>query len=421
MDNLIIKTSSGLIEGILSSDNKTRIFKGVPYADPPVGNLRFKRPRKKASWQAIRPTKSFSPKAYQADQTKGRLYPKEFYSGDLPPMSEDCLYLNIWTPEKIDKPLPVFMWIHGGAYMHGYASEIAVDGEEFARNGVIFVSINYRTGALAFFTSDELDKEFEDNNSGNLAIHDQIFALDWIIDNIAEFGGDPSNITVGGQSAGCMASQMLITSDLTRGKIKRAILQSAAGFPAFGKIHTKDVLKSYSKELMDILNVSSLEQLRECSPESICNAGYQIIKNPQGLTWGPYLGNDIIKKDPTELIQEKKYHDIEYIIGSTGDELGFGTGELLAKSAINFASLNDNNMYVYCFKHKLPSSDDGAFHSCELWYEFNTLDRCWRDMQEEDYQIAKEMSKEFANFIKGEKPSPDWNKYQKDKPCVRIY
>ena len=151
--NTIVTVKEGALEGAFSDDKQSVIFKGVPYAAPPVGELRWKRPQPHAKWEGVRPALEFSAKAPQADLSKMDLYGKEFYSDENLKQSEDCLYLNIWTPASAqpgDK-LPVFFWIHGGAFMHGSGAEKEFDGEQFAKNGVVFVSINYRVGALGFF------------------------------------------------------------------------------------------------------------------------------------------------------------------------------------------------------------------------------------------------------------------------------
>lgn len=159
--NTIVTVKEGALEGAFSDDKQSVIFKGVPYAAPPVGELRWKRPQPHAKWEGVRPALEFSAKAPQADLSKMGLYGKEFYSDENLKRSEDCLYLNIWTPASAqpgDK-LPVFFWIHGGAFTHGSGAEKEFDGEQFARNGVVFVSINYRVGALGFFAHPELDAE----------------------------------------------------------------------------------------------------------------------------------------------------------------------------------------------------------------------------------------------------------------------
>ena len=427
--DLVVKTKQGLVEGDSCAEGKVRVFKGVPYAEPPIGKLRFARPQTKKSWIGVRPCKSFGPQAWQTDKTKGELYPKEFYSVEMPPMSEDCLYLNIWTPAEVTEKLPVLMWIHGGAYMHGYGSEATMDGENFAKKGVILVTINYRVGALGFFAHDDLEKENAEGVSGNYGYQDQIFALRWIHENIEAFGGDPNRVTLAGQSAGCMSVQTIISSETTKGLVNGAILQSGGGIPGFASDYLLEKQKKVSLDLMEVVGAKSIEELREMSPENICNAGYVVNEQNKGLCWTPNVDGYLLKDTVVNLATNGKIHDIPYMIGSTKDEMGGGTAELLEESAKNFAlsreKLGKPPVYVYHFEHDLPGSDDGAFHSSELWYEFGTLDRCWRPMTEDDYKLSDELSSHWANFVKSLNPNgegvSEWKPYTENDNFVMRY
>lgn len=422
---LTVKTESGLVEGLYSKDKKCLIFRGVPYAEPPVGELRFKRSVPKKPWEGVRPAKAFSPKAYQADMTKDEFYCKEFYSGDTVPMSEDCLYLNIWTPADTgNEKLPVLMWIHGGAYMHGYGSEDEFDGENFAAKGVIMVSINYRVGALGFFAHDELEKENDEGISGNYGMWDQIRALEWIYDNIENFGGDKNRITVCGQSAGCMSTQTLISSDITRGKINSAILQSGGGIPGFARDYNVDVQKKVSLALMKHLGVSTIGELRELSPEAICYGAYAIGPQFDGLCFMPNVDGYLLKDTIPNLAEKGLIHDIPYMIGCTKDEMGGGSADILRQSAINFGKnqekLGKKTPFIYHFTRQLPGDKAGAFHSSELWYVFATYKRCWRPFTEEDIKLADIISSYWANFIKKQDPNDkkltEWRAYSSENP-----
>jgi para-nitrobenzyl esterase len=424
--NLIINTESGSVEGLMSSDQKTRIFRGVPYAEPPIGELRFRRPEKKKSWTGVRPVKAFSPKAFQADLSKDSFYGKEFYAGDTSPMSEDCLYLNIWSPAEASG-LPVLMWIHGGAYMHGYGSEIEFDGEALSKKGVIMVSVNYRVGSLGFFADDELESENPEHISGNYGFWDQIAALKWIYDNIENFGGDKNRITVAGQSAGCMSTQTLISTDLTRGMIHSAVLQSGGGIPGFASDYSIVKQKEISSSMKEYLGVKTVSELRKLSPEAICYAGYAMNGKYKGLSFMPNVDGYLLKKTVVDLALSGSIHDIPYIIGCTHDEMGNGTADMLRTSAVNFAAnqekLHKKPTYIYHFTRQLPGDDSGAFHSSELWYEFGTLKRCWRPFEQCDYDLSETMISYLTNFIKSDDPNseglPCWKPYTSSSP-VRI-
>ena len=249
----IIQTKQGAVEGGLSQDGKTVIFKGLPYAQPPVGDLRFRRPQAHQPWPGVRPCREFGSSCMQADLSAEGFYAKEFYDVPLPPLSEDCLYLNIWTPESAtaDSRLPVLFWIHGGAFLHGSGSEKEFDGEGFAKKGVILVTINYRVNAFGFFAHPDLEPETEEGVSGNYGILDQIFALQWVRENIGAFGGDPEKITIFGQSAGCMSVQAIISSPLAQGMLRGAILQSGGGLRSVHETATKERAWEAGRQLME--------------------------------------------------------------------------------------------------------------------------------------------------------------------------
>lgn len=254
---LTVTTKQGAVKGFCSEDKQTVVFRGVPYAQPPVGDLRFRRPQEHEPWEGVRDCTRFSAVCPQADLRGMDLYGKEFYDGEEVVMNEDCLYLNIWTPAGSTEKsgLPVLFWIHGGAFMHGHGSEKEFDGEGFAKKGVILVTINYRVNAFGFFAHPDLEAENAERVSGNYGILDQIFALRWVRENIAAFGGDPEKITIFGQSAGCMSVQTIISSPLSAGMVRGAVLQSGGGIRALHETPKKEQLWETSKKLMEHLNV----------------------------------------------------------------------------------------------------------------------------------------------------------------------
>ncbi|MFA5264529.1 MAG: carboxylesterase family protein [Opitutaceae bacterium] len=229
-----VTTANGVVEGVISPDNEVRIFKGIPYAAPPVGELRWKAPQPAPSWTGVRKAVDFPKRAMQ-----GRIFDDMIFRDDGP--SEDCLYLNIWMPEKHPqaRKLPVMVWIHGGGFAAGASSEPRQDGGKLCKKGVMVVSINYRLGVFGFFAHPELTKESEHKASGDYGLLDQVAALEWVRKNIAAFGGDPNNVTIFGESAGSSSVSMLMASPLARGLFHHAIGESGASF--FGKAMVKSL------------------------------------------------------------------------------------------------------------------------------------------------------------------------------------
>src|ERR1035438_9009859 len=212
-----VKLDTGQVSGIPGNNPDIRVFKGIPFAAPPVGNLRWHSPTPAAKWDGVRKGDEFGPMCMQAP---GR-------GGAAQKMSEDCLYLNVWTAAKSPSAKrPVIVWIHPGGYTSGSGASPGTDGEALAKKGVIVVTINYRLGPLGFFAHPELTKESPHRSSGNYGLLDQIAALQWVRDNIAKFGGDPSRVTVFGESAGAIDAGMLMCSPLAGGLFARVIMES---------------------------------------------------------------------------------------------------------------------------------------------------------------------------------------------------
>jgi para-nitrobenzyl esterase len=215
------KYSDGVIEGVISADGLVKTFKGVPYAAPPLGPLRWKPPQPVTPWSGVRPASEYGPRAMQKHMWDDMIF------HDSGP-SEDCLYLNLWMPAHAKGPLPVMFWIHGGGFVAGASSEARQDGGNLCKEGVLVVSLNYRMGVFGLMAHPELEAESELHASGNYGLMDQVAGLRWVRRNIAAFGGDPDNVTLFGESAGSWSVSALVASPQARGLFRRAIGESGA-------------------------------------------------------------------------------------------------------------------------------------------------------------------------------------------------
>ncbi len=431
----IIKTTSGEITGVV--ENGVNVYKGIPYAEPPVGELRWKKPQKVKHWNGIRACDKFGPISLQEGSAEGSFYWKEFYQGAAPAQSEDCLYLNVWTPvNSIGKKLPVMMWIHGGAFMNGYGHEIEFGGEAYATKNVILVTINYRLGMCGFLSHPLLDEENSGKGSGNYGLFDQIAALKWIHENISAFGGDPQNITIFGQSAGAGSVQALISSPLTKGLVSKAIIQSGGGL---GGIITTTPLKEAEekgKAMWDANGITTLEQMRAYPATDFNKVLGNYMKQQKafnGLPFGPCIDGTLLKDNTDNVAKEGKELNIPYMIGYVSEDLA---PEVMKKAATDWSLLLEKQgrhpAYVYCFSRDLPGEDTiqsngfssmkGAFHSSELWYMFGTLSRCWRPMEKHDYELSGKMVTYWTNFAKTGNPNgdglPEWKPYTQENNFI---
>ena len=306
---------------------------GIPYAQPPVGDLRWKAPQPLQPWDGVLEAYEFPHRAWQMVQEppvdgKGINYAREFYSNPafMPPMDEDCLYLNIWRPLTGEK-LPVAFWIHGGALINGFGSELEFDGEAFARKGVILVTINYRLGAFGFLCHPELAKEDPNGRCGNYGIFDQIAALKWVKENIESFGGDPDRITIFGQSAGAMSVQTLLSSPLSRDMMAGAIMQSAGGYQA-GILQDRTMQQGMELGLhfSKLTGAETLEELRALPPQRVMDVVGGMMaegfRTGYGLPFTAVIDGYLLEKGYDAVVEAGECPDIPYMIGSCGNDLG---------------------------------------------------------------------------------------------------
>lgn len=438
---MVITTQYGKLVG---KEHKDYIeFFSIPYAKPPVGELRWRPPQESEGWQGIYHADHVRAIAVQ-ELTDMDIYVKEFYSNPEYrfPMSEDCLYLNIWMPRNAQgRKLPVVYWIHGGAFQLGYSTEMEFDGKAYCEKDIILVSVEYRCNVWGFLAHPWLTSESADHISGNYGLLDQIAGLKWVYENIEAFGGNPERITVMGQSAGAMSVQALLSTQLTGNMIKGAILQSGGSY-GIGLVDTITLQDAEEAGcyFTDMLDVKSLEELRALSTEEIRTAAAEFAKvMPEHFhryLLAPVVDDYVLEAGYDELMDKGMCKDVPCMIGSlkndltvTADMIAREENSPLYRGCIDFALKQEEckktPCYVYYFTHDLPGDDSGAFHAWEAWYMFGTMERCWRPWREEDYALSKSMISAWTSFIKSGNPNMEmdmgWEPCTKQKPFVYVF
>ena len=456
-----ITVEGGLVTGTpaIQWTYGVRLFRGIPYAAPPVGDLRWRAPAPVVPWQGVKAADHFSAACMQAPtDTEGNAWRE-----GLSEFSEDCLYMNVWTPAKAptDK-LPVMVFIHGGGNTRGAASENQYDGAYLAKKGVVFVSFNYRMNVFGFLAHPELTAESEHHSSGNYAILDQIAALKWVQKNIANFGGDPANVMIFGHSAGASNVCSLVASPLAKGLFARALAQSGNNLNSRTKLADAE---QNGVRTAQSLGASSIAELRRKPAAELLKAGRGGGTNVDG--W-------VFPQDVYSIFEQGKQNDVPLIVGSVAaDAPGAGAGNVTAAqaktnaqntykdqagrylklypantdaqaaaSAMNFrynsamasarlwASLQTqtgkSRAYWYYFSHVSPMPEGlmwggrtalswGAYHGSEIVYVFNAFplqDWAWRPV---DLKLGDVISSMWVNFAKTGSPNgaglPDWPAY----------
>ena len=406
----IISTPCGKIQGITSKEEGVTDFKGIRYAT--AG--RWEYPRAVTKWDGIYDGASYGNCSYQPrsfyneEKNPGKIfYYNEFRKGEKYTYDEDCLFLNIRTPEDAteESKLPVIVYIHGGGFTGGCGHEKHFDGPVWAKKGVISVTINYRLGPMGFACLPELKEEA--GHTGNYGLYDQITAIKWVKDNISFFGGDAEKITIMGQSAGAMSVQHLCQSELTKGLFRSAVMSSGV---ALGSFMTGTPEKRYDfwKEVMEKTGAKNLEEFRKVSPEALFKAWKS--------TKGSVMAATPVK-DGMLICDGAKPHEIPYMVGSTSHDMAPAFLHPMTKKwAIK------SGAYLWHFERMLPGDDKGAWHSSDLWYWFGTLKNCWRPMEKRDFTISNEMSSYLCSFVKNGNPKTDglplWEKCRNGKTVM---
>jgi para-nitrobenzyl esterase len=329
-----VRVEQGLVSGTAGSLADIRVYRGIPFAAPPIGDLRWKEPQPAAKWKGVRQAAEFSNACWQTP------YPAAaaIYQAKLPPLSEDCLYLNIWTPAKSAKDrLPVMVWIHGGGFTRGFAGTRSYDGEALARKGAVIVTLNYRLGIFGFFAHPGLSAESGHNASGNYALLDQIAALQWVKKNVAAFGGDPDRVTIFGESAGSWAVNALMASPLAKGLFQRAIGESGGSFSPMKALAEAE--KEGEKLAASITPAPATDAKTEGGQSSSsqpvlktlrAKSAEELLKASDSETVRTIVDGWVLPQDITTIFSQGKQNDVPLIVGYNADE-----GTTLAPQAAN--------------------------------------------------------------------------------------
>lgn len=456
-----VRTDRGTVEGTISADSKVAIYRGIPFAAPPVGNLRWKAPQPVAKWKGVREATEFGARCMQ-----GHVFGDMVFRDNGP--SEDCLYLNVWTAAASPKAhLPVMVWIYGGGFVAGSASEPRQDGEKLAQKGVVVVSFNYRLGVFGFFTSAELAQESGHNSSGNYGLLDQVAALEWVHRNIAAFGGDPNQVTIFGESAGSFSVSALMASPLAQGLFQRAIGESGAFFGL--TLHTRPLAESEAAnaKFAESIGAPTLAALRAMPADQLLAAA---SKGRNAFRFGPNIDGHFLPEDVSSIYAAGKQAHVPLLAGWNRDEGGFpqttadqfrerarkmygdkaddflkvfptGTDEQARQSAHNLAAdqftvystwkwvqmqMAVAPVYNYEFDDAPPQpapatpSDKpapplAAYHSAEIEFVFEALPSKNLPWRPEDEKLSDLMSSYWTNFAKTGNPNgpalPEWPAY----------
>ena len=393
-------------------------YKGIRYATAE----RWCYPEQVTHWDGVYEATEYGACCYQprafydeSQVVEKAFYYNEFRRGESYRYSEDCLFLNIWTPvdSTPDSKLPVIFYIHGGGFTGGCGHEKHFDGPEWPTKGCIAVTINYRLGPLAFACLDALAKEA--GHTGNYGLFDQLCALQWVRANIAAFGGDAENITLMGQSAGAMSVQQLCLTPLADGLFAKAVMSSGGGVSKM--LTTKPVEDAYPfwESVMAKADCSDLTEFRALAPDKLFAAWQEAkkeCKNPMAAA-GPAQDGVFICKPGTEVLAAKEQRHIPYLIGMTSEDIMppilYTMVKVWCKTQ---AEQGGPACYGWFFDRQLPGDKNGAWHSSDLWYWFGTLDHCWRPFTATDKVLSAQMVTYLTNFAKTGNPNgggmPAW-------------
>jgi para-nitrobenzyl esterase len=448
----VVKVDGGQVSG--TTADGVRVFKGIPFAAPPVGDLRWKAPQPVSSWDGVRPADKFGPQCVQTPYPVGSVYAMVPAA-----QSEDCLYLNVWTMGAASDKRPVMVWIHGGAWTRGAADIATYDGAALAKRGAVVVTVNYRLGPLGFLAHPELTAESPQHSSGNYAILDHVAALRWVQRNIATFGGNPANVTIFGESAGSWSVNVTQATPLARGLFQRAIGESGA---QFGRTPRLGDAEQGGLALAKAVGADSLKALREVPAEKLVAVpAFRSSVNVDG--W-------VLPEDVRTMFAQKKHSPVPVLIGSNADEwttlsspatfpktmeefrariegqfpglskefdaaypvksesdiagamLGLGrdlTFSLEMRTWARMVTSAGQRAYLYQFTHVPPGPDAAsrrAYHASEIQYVFGNLGNPAFVFTDADRKLSDAMSSYWVNFATSGNPNakslPVWAAYE---------
>lgn len=408
----IVNTPCGQVQGTECRLENVVAYKGIRYAT--AG--RWEYPTQVTHWEGIYDATSYGACSYQPrsfyneeENLKKIFYYNEFRKGENYTYSEDCLFLNVFTPDaaKAGDKLPVLIYIHGGGFTGGCGHEKHFDVPVWPTKGVIGVTLNYRLGPMGFVCLHQLKEEA--GFTGNYGLFDQLTAIRWVKDNIASFGGDPDNMTIMGQSAGAMSVQQHCLSPLSEGLFHRAVMSSGGGVSKMLAAAPAEKNYAFWEKAMENAGCESLTQFREISPEKLFEAWNQTKKELKNPGCFPCMDGRLVVGTGAELLAAGKQHHIPYMAGSTSEDM---MPPILHSMAKKYCGAQQDSAYTWYFDRKLPGDENGAWHSSDLWYWFGTLPNCWRPMEGKDYELSGQMVDYLCNFARSGNPNgaelPEW-------------
>jgi para-nitrobenzyl esterase len=430
----VVATHYGKLRGTQApAEADVSVYLGIPYAGPPVGPRRWRAPEPPARWSGIRDASHPAPGCMQIVAPNRLPWTEEFMHQGA--VSEDCLYLNVWTPARSTaERLPVLVFVHGGAFREGSGSLPLYDGTELAHKGLVVVTINYRLGALGFLVHPELERESPQHAAGDYGLADQVAALEWVRANIQAFGGDPQRVVLAGQSAGAMSVYLLTAAPRAAGLFQRAIVESGPGaLASFGVPTLRASLQAFDDARKAGAKFAEQHGAKTLADLRALDASQLLVTGDAGIRFGPVVDGWLLPEDPDKVYDEHRQNDVPLLIGMMADEGSAFPGydaahaeagrkqgiQALDRLLAERARTSREPAYLYYFEHPIPWPDApqfGAFHSADLPYVFDNLARLPRPWSAADRSLAQAVSAYWVAFARSGSPNGPgllaWPAYQ---------